>query len=98
MHRTKSPAVYILANQRNGTLYRGVTSDLRRRVWEHREGVVDGFTKRYQVHRLVYFELHDTMPAAIAREKQIKGGSRARKVRLIRTANPLWRDLYFDIL
>jgi putative endonuclease len=91
------PAVYILASGRNGTLYVGVTSNLPQRVWQHRTGVVDGFTRRYAVHRLVYFELFDAMPDAIAREKQLKGGSRARKVRLIETANPQWRDLYDEI-
>jgi putative endonuclease len=98
MAETKAPAVYIMASGRNGTLYTGVTSDLRKRVWEHRNGAVDGFTHKYAVHLLVYFELCDTMLDAIAREKQIKSGSRAAKLRLIDVANPLWRDLYEDIL
>ena len=92
------PAVYILASRTNGTLYVGVTSDLRRRVWEHREDLVDGFTKRYGVHRLVYYEVHDCMYGAIQREKQIKKGPRRRKIALIHAANPGWRDLYEDIL
>ena len=98
MAAAKAPAVYIMASERNGTLYTGVTSDLPKRVWEHRVGVVDGFTRKYAVHMLVYFELHETMLAAIAREKQIKGGSRSSKLRLIDAANPLWRDLYEDIV
>jgi predicted GIY-YIG superfamily endonuclease len=74
----KQPAVYIMASQRNGTLYTGVTSHLVQRAWQHREGLGDGFTKRYGCKRLVWFQLADTMDAAIAREKQIKGGSRAK--------------------
>lgn len=68
----KQPAVYVLVSKRNGTLYIGVTSDLRKRVWEHKNDVVDGFTKRYGVHRLVYYELHEDMVSAIGREKQMK--------------------------
>jgi putative endonuclease len=97
MARERMPAVYILANGRNGTLYTGVTSDLPRRIWEHRNGVVDGFSRKYAAHRLVYFELHDTMVDAIAREKQIKAGSRRKKLELIEAANPAWRDLYDEI-
>ena len=92
------PTVYILCNRRNGTLYTGVTSDLVRRVGEHRLGVRDGFAKKYGCKRLVYFEAHAEMRAAIAREKQIKGGSRARKLALIEGLNPDWRDLFEDIL
>jgi putative endonuclease len=92
------PCVYMMASKRNGTLYIGVTSDLPRRVWEHREGVVDGFTKRYGVKMLVWYELHATMDAAIVREKQIKEWKRAWKLRLIETANPTWRDLSGDIM
>ena len=88
------PAVYIVASKRNGTLYTGVTSNLARRVWEHRDGLFDGFTKRYGCKLLVWYEFYETMPDAIAREKQIKGGSRARKLALIETMNPTWRDLY----
>ena len=91
------PAVYIMANHKNGTLYTGVTSDLPRRVWEHREGVSAGFTREHGCKRLVWFELHATMEHAIAREKQMKGGSRAKKIALIEALNPDWRDLFFEI-
>lgn len=86
--------VYLLAGRRNGTLYVGVTSDLLRRVWEHRSGFVDGFTKRYGVHDLVWFETHASAEAAITREKQIKRWNRAWKIRLIEAANPYWHDLF----
>jgi putative endonuclease len=98
MARPRNPAVYILASRRNGTLYTGVTSDLPKRIWEHKHDVVDGFSRQYAVHTLVYFELHATMADAIAREKQIKGGSRRRKLRLIEEINADWRDLYDDIV
>ena len=94
----KEPAVYIMASRRNGTLYVGVTSDLVKRGWEHQRGVVDGFTKRYGVHLLVYFERLDTMEAAIAREKQIKKWRREWKLRLIESVNPGWDDLWPTIL
>lgn len=90
----KSGWVYIVTNRPDGTLYVGVTSDLLRRAWEHREGVVEGFTKRYDLKRLVYVEPHDNMLSAIAREKAIKTWRRAWKVRLIREVNPNWDDLY----
>lgn len=90
----KQPAVYILASKRNGTLYIGVTSDLIKRTWEHKNHVVEGFTKKYDVTELVYFELHDDMAAAILREKQIKKWNRAWKIRLIEERNPNWHDLY----
>jgi len=93
----KQPAVYILASKRNGTLYTGVTSDLVKRVGEHRTGAVDGFTKKYGVHHLVYFELHSGMAEAIAREKQIKRWNRAWKIELIEKKNPDWRDLWDDL-
>ena len=93
----KQPAVYIMANKRNGTLYTGVTSNLVQRVWQHREGVADGFTKRYGCKRLVWFEMADTMDGAISREKQIKAGSRAKKLALIEALNPEWNDLYDGI-
>jgi len=93
----KRPAIYILASKRNGTLYIGVTSDLPGRVSIHKQDLVDGFTKRYGVHTLVYYELFDTMPDAIAREKQLKKFSRARKIALIEIGNADWRDLYEDI-
>ena len=93
----KQPAVYIMTNKRNGTLYTGVTSDLVGRVWQHREGVLAGFTRRYGCKRLVWYEIHEEMLAAIAREKQIKGGSRPDKLALIEALNPAWNDLYRDI-
>jgi putative endonuclease len=93
----RQPAVYIMASKRNGTLYTGVTSDLVKRVWQHREGVGDGFTKRYGCKLLVWYEVGGDMHAAIAREKQIKAGSRAKKLALIEQANPGWRDLWNDI-
>ncbi|HIJ61119.1 MAG TPA: GIY-YIG nuclease family protein [Rhodospirillaceae bacterium] len=86
--------VYILTDRPNGTLYVGVTSDLARRTWEHREGAVDGFTKRYGLKRLVYAEPHEDIRAAIQREKTLKHWPRAWKVRLILEANPGWADLY----
>jgi predicted GIY-YIG superfamily endonuclease len=87
-----------MANRRNGALYVGVTSNLVRRVWQHREGAFEGFTKRYGCKLLVWFEPHATMLGAIAREKQIKGGSRAAKIRMIEAANPDWQDLYPTIV
>jgi len=94
----KLPCVYILANKRNGTLYTGVSSDLIKRVYEHKNGLADGFTKKYRIHHLVYFELHEDMLAAISREKQIKKWNRAWKLELIEKNNPEWRDLYEDII
>jgi len=94
----KQPAVYILASKPNGTLYIGVTSDLAKRVWEHKNDSVEGFTKKYGVHRLVYYELHDDMPAAITREKQVKKWNRAWKLELIEKQNPGWNDLWEGIL
>jgi len=93
----KQPAVYILASQRNGTLYIGVTGDLIQRVWQHRNDLVPGFTQKYNVHLLVYFELRSQMLTAIAREKQLKKWSRARKLALIEHNNPTWRDLWSEI-
>ena len=90
----KQPAVYILASRMNGTLYIGVTSDLVQRVWEHKNDLVEGFTRRYGVHRLVWYELHDTMEAAILQEKRLKEWRRAWKLRLIQGINPEWEDLY----
>jgi putative endonuclease len=95
--RDFQPAVYIMASQRNGTIYVGVTSNLPQRVWQHRKGTFEGFTARYGCKLLVWFELHATMDYAIAREKQIKGGSRKRKLALIEADNPLWRDLFEEI-
>jgi putative endonuclease len=90
----RRPCVYILASERNGTIYIGVTSDIVRRVWEHKSGAVDGFTKKYGVHLLVYFEFHETMADAILREKQIKKWRRAWKLELIERDNPQWHDRY----
>jgi putative endonuclease len=90
--------IYILASQRNGTLYTGVTSNLVRRVFEHKEGVADGFTKKYGIKQLVYFEVFDNPQNAIDREKQIKAWQRAWKIKLIEEANPHWNDLYADIV
>lgn len=86
--------VYIMTNRPNGTLYIGVTNDLARRVWEHREGVTDGFTKRYGLKRLVYFERHEDIRLALQREKTLKHWSRAWKVALILADNPTWDDFY----
>ena len=93
----KTPCVYILANKRNGTLYTGVTSNLRRRIGEHRSGAVPGFTMKYRIHMLVYYEVHENMYTAVTREKQIKGGSRKKKLALIEKDNPLWHDLSDEI-
>ena len=93
----KTPCVYILANKRNGTLYTGVTSNLWKRIGEHQSGTVPGFTMKYRIHMLVYYEVHENMYTAIAREKQIKGGSRKKKLSLIEHDNPLGRDLSDEI-
>ena len=93
----KQPAVYIMASKRNGTLYTGVTSSLLHRAWQHREGLTGGFTARYGCKLLVWYELHASTPDAIRREKQIKAGSRADKLKLIEAMNPDWRDLFEDI-
>lgn len=96
--RDFAPSTYILASKRNGTLYTGVTSDLLGRVWEHREGLGSAFTRKYNIKQLVWFERHDTMEAAIVREKQIKNWKRAWKLALIETSNPHWKDLYGQLL
>ena len=88
------PAVYIMANKARGTLYTGVTSNLPGRVWQHKHRITRGFTARCNLHLLVYFETADTMRSAIEREKQIKSGSRRKRIRLIENMNPDWRDLY----
>lgn len=93
----RQPAVYLLANRPNGTLYTGVTSDLPRRIWEHKTKVHKGFTDKYNLINLVYYELHEDLQQAILREKQLKGGSRQQKVDLIESTNPEWRDLYPDL-
>ena len=94
----EQPATYILASNRNGTLYVGVTSDLVSRTWQHREHLADGFTKKHAVTKLVWYELHKTMESAITREKQIKKWNRAWKIRMIEERNPYWNDLWADIL
>ncbi|MCK5241551.1 GIY-YIG nuclease family protein [bacterium] len=94
---SKQPCVYILASQRNGTLYVGVTSDLIRRVWEHKNGLVEGFTKRYAVHDLVWYEVHETMESAIGREKAIKEWKRNWKLEMIEKGNPDWKDIYNEL-
>jgi putative endonuclease len=96
--RPRSPCVYILASKLYGTLYIGVTSDIVRRVWEHRTGAIKGFTEKYGVKLLVYFELHSTMVNAIAREKQLKKWQRDWKISLIERENPRWEDLYNGIV
>ena len=94
----KRPAIYIMTNKRNGTLYTGVTSNLVKRVYEHKEGVVPGFTKNYDCKQLVYYETHESMDNAITREKQIKSGSRDKKLALIESMNPEWNNLYEEII
>lgn len=94
----KQPAVYIMASKRNGTLYIGVTSDLVARAWQHREHLVEGFTKKYSVDQLVWYELHPTMDSAITREKQLKKWNRKWKLELIEKENHYWNDLWTSIL
>ena len=89
----KQPAVYILASKRNGTLYIGVTSNLQKRAWEHKQNMAEGFTKKYGIHRLVYYELYEDMISAITRERQMKKWNRAWKLELIESQNPDWNDL-----
>ena len=94
----KQPCVYLLASRRRGTLYLGVTSDLLKRVWEHKNDQVEGFSKKYRVHHLVWYEQHVDMKAAIEREKSIKKWKRGWKTELIEKGNPQWRDLYETLL
>jgi putative endonuclease len=94
----KQPAVYMMASRRNGTLYVGVTSNLPQRIWQHRTNLIGGFTKRYGCKCFVWYEMHSTMLDAIAREKQIKAGSRKKKLTLIEAMNPTWRDLYAELI
>ncbi|RPJ18451.1 MAG: GIY-YIG nuclease family protein [Desulfobacteraceae bacterium] len=94
----KQPAVYILASNRNGTLHIGVTSELTKRVWEHKNDLVEGFTRRYNVHRLVWYELHESMESAIKRGKSMKEWKRVWKLELIESVNPDWEDLYHTII
>jgi putative endonuclease len=98
MMKPMQPAVYLLANKPHGTLYAGVTSHLQQRIWQHKQQMADGFTKKYGVKSLVWYELHAEMLAAITREKQIKVWQRAWKVRLIEEQNPTWRDLYDELM
>ena len=97
LFRAKTPCVYIMASARNGVLYIGVTSSLADRVSIHKQDLVNGFTKKYGVHLLVYYEMHETMEQAIRRETQMKKWKRAWKVRLIHEMNPEWRDLFDEI-
>jgi len=90
----KQPAVYILASKRNGTLYVVVTSDLVKRIWEHKNNIAGGFTKRYDVHQLVWYESHESMESAINREKRLKEWKRKWKLELIESSNPNWQDFY----
>jgi putative endonuclease len=90
--------IYILASKKNGTLYVGVTSDLGKRIYEHKNGLVEGFTKKYTVHNLVYFEVTESIESAIMREKQLKKWNRAWKIRLIENNNPDWNDFYTELI
>ena len=94
----RQPCVYMLASKRNGTLYTGVTSNLLKRIWEHKNHVVEGFTNKYNISNLVWYEVHETMTSAISREKAIKNWKRAWKINVIEAFNPEWRDLYDDLL
>jgi len=94
----KQPAVYILASKRNGTLYIGATSDVVKRIWEHKNNLVKGFTARYSVHQLVWYEIHESMESAIQREKRLKEWKRDWKMELIEKTNPDWQDLYYTIV
>ena len=98
INMNKQGYIYILFNKRNGTLYTGVTSDLIRRVYEHKNKLVEGFTKKYEVDKLGYYEIFDNIVQAIEREKQIKAGSRKNKLKLIESINPDWEDLYYKII
>ena len=94
----RHPAIYIMANKRNGALYTGVTSNIVQRVYQHKQALTPGFTTRYDCKRLVYYEQYEDMSTAICREKQIKGGSRKKKLALIESVNPSWNDLYEGLL
>ncbi|MRR17843.1 MAG: GIY-YIG nuclease family protein [Deltaproteobacteria bacterium] len=94
----KQPAVYMMASQKNGTLYIGVTSNLVKRVWEHKNDLVEGFTKRYKIDHLVWYEFHANIDSAIEREKNLKEWKRAWKLKLIEMQNPQWNDLYNGII
>ena len=94
----KQSYIYIMSNKLNGTLYVGVTSDIIKRVYEHKNNLVDGFTKKYNLKTLVYYEIYDDITDAITREKQLKAGSRAKKIELIKKMNPEWNDLYESLI
>ena len=94
----KQPCVHILASRKNGTLYTGVTSNIVQRIWQHKNDLVEGFTKKHGVHLLVWFEAHVTMESAIQREKTIKSWKRCWKMELIESANPQWQDLYEELI
>ena len=94
----KTPCVYILTNKRNGTVYIGVTSDPAKRIWQHKNNLEEGFSKKHQTHRLVYYEVHGDMYHAITREKQLKKWKRIWKLRLIENKNPKWEDLYAEVI
>jgi len=94
----KQPAVYILASGYNGTLYIGVTSNLMQRIWQHKNDLAEGFTKKYSVHSLVYYEVHEEMLSAIRREKQLKEWNRQWKIDLIEKTNPTWKDLWRELI
>ncbi len=94
----KIPAIYIMSNMKNGTIYTGVTSNLSKRVYEHKQGEIEGFSRKYGCRLLVYYEIHESMEYAIMREKQIKAGSRKNKIQLIQALNPDWDDLYECII
>ena len=94
----RQPCVYILASKKRGTLYTGVTSNLVKRIWEHKNNLVAGFTSRYSVHNLVWYEMSNTMDSVIQKEKEIKNWKRKWKIELVEQSNPEWRDLYFNIL
>ena len=95
--RDRQPCVYMLASRMRGTLYAGVTSNLPVRIWQHKSGLIDGFTKRYHIHLLVWYEQHESMESAIQRERRIKEWKRIWKIELIESLNSGWRDLYLDI-
>ena len=94
----KQPIVYIITNKKNGTLYTGVTSNLVQRIYQHKENLLEGFTKKYNCKMLVFYEVHENMESAILREKQIKAGSRQKKIKLIEDVNAEWSDLYNQII
>ena len=95
--KEKQGYVYIMTNKKNNVFYAGVTSDLHKRVYEHKHKMVDGFSKKYNVNKLVYYEIGDNIESAIAREKQIKAGSRKKKIKLIESLNPEYKDLYYEL-